>query len=130
MIPSESPLWMCLTWRCSAACHLPQALEMWPRRWPYKHTKAFPPLSSPGCQEGKLKGAEPLLLEVHPTTILKDTLGSPYHLGWLFKTVSAYGLSSGLGLKRVPFYTANEVPEKPLPGVTVSVNIPQILGRG
>lgn len=59
-----------------------------------------------------------LLLEVHPT-ILKDTLGSPYHLGWLFKTVSAYGISS-----------ASEAPEKPLPGVTVSVNIPQILGLG
>lgn len=29
-------------------------LEMGPRRWPYEHTKAFPPLSSPGCQEGKL----------------------------------------------------------------------------
>lgn len=39
-----------------------------------------------------------MLLEVHPT-ILKVTLGSPYHSGWLFKTVSAYGLSSGLELR-------------------------------
>lgn len=38
-----------------------------------------------------------MLLEAHPT-ILKVTLGSLYYSGWLFKTVSAYGLSSGLGL--------------------------------